>query len=456
MRLASLVAVATFLLHLSPALGDTWRPFQDKRAVSPSGRTYVVVRLQEEDESIRFELCLRRAGAPPMKPAVARDRFGLEKGRGGSIDRDPKDEVLARGTVSQIPYEVKVADEPAGFAVFEQWGGIGHEKAVIWVGKDGKPRFAKELDDLFDIECQDFMVSVSSIWWPEGFWIDEERRRIVTVAKGDHLREVSLEDGKVTTPKSEVLLRRFRVGLESERELALEVASRLLPEGAGPEARTLARDEGHPLGIRLRAALTARRAGVRESFATLFVKASTSERPLPVRGYAAKHLPEVLGDAAMPVLREMLRAETDFEVRDPAWRSLASFGRKAEDLLIEMLREKEAADLYRAAAASALFEIKSKKAVDDLLDAAATGGRDLCYPALIAAMNIGAPDLGPRLAKILEAGCEDDSTIAVWFRDHPQKDAIPALEKARERTEPDTYQREYIDTALAACRKLPR
>ena len=62
---------------------------------------------------------------------------------------------------------------------------------------------------------------------------------------------------------------------------------------------------------------------------------------------------------------------------------------------------------------------------------------------------------GPQLVTLLTAGSNDDGRIALYFQEHPRRDAVRALEAARSRhlNDEKTTTLEWIDEALARCRR---
>jgi hypothetical protein len=71
MKLRVILLAVLLTLIAAPVMADSWMPFQDKRVVSPTGKTYVVIR--QDDTGITWELWRRAEGAAPMKNATAED-----------------------------------------------------------------------------------------------------------------------------------------------------------------------------------------------------------------------------------------------------------------------------------------------------------------------------------------------------------------------------------------------
>ena len=453
MKTGFVLAAIMLSFLAAPAMADSWLPFQDQRVVSPTGRTYVVIRAR--DRGISWELYRRAEGAAPMTNATGDDAYGLRKGTGGPIDADPADSLVGKGEVGQLPLRVRVLDEPAAFVLFEKYGSVGGGDSLIYVdGKRGVV-FRRKLDQLFDADTRaEFRETVSSLWWHQGIAVDEEMKNILVVAAGDRLRRVGLAEGMVSTPEKEVLLRGFRRGPIAERELCLDAAVRLKPKGLHAEALAIAADEGEPVPLRLRAAVAVRRDGGNENFAPLFLKATEQGVDGEVRSYAVAHIAEVVGDDAMPMLRRLMRGEADHEVWHPAQMAFVSLKEKAVPTLTEMLLEEGESPDYRGGAAHALGKIGSPAAIDALLIATATAEDYVANAAVNAAIEIGAPDLDQRLAEILAKGSTQDGRIALYFEEHPSAVALEPLKKALARAEPGSSGQRRIENALKAVGAL--
>jgi hypothetical protein len=78
-------------------------------------------------------------------------------------------------------------------------------------------------------------------------------------------------------------------------------------KAATPIAMKTFHDGDEAMELRLRAAVVLSRAGNPVAAEPLFAAARAEDQPAEVRGYAVRHLPAVLGDGALPVLRELMR-----------------------------------------------------------------------------------------------------------------------------------------------------
>lgn len=420
---------------------DRWGPFLDRRVVSPSGMRYAVVRKQ--GRTATFELVRRREGAPPMTAAIASRR-----GRGASIDRDRGDTVLGTGVLPQLPMDVRVLED-GGLVAFEQYARLGYGDVVTWVDPDGKVRTRVRLQDLFDEPTiKGFRHSVSSIWWYRGWWVDEARQRAVVVAHDGHLREVSLSTGRVAIPDPSVVWGVVHAGTQEERELALELCAQLKPKSVLVRTLPLAKDVSEPMGVRLRAALAAQMAHAPDSFVELFLAAARDEKvDIATRRYAVAHLADVMGEKALPVLREMLRGRAS-KLWAAAQDALVALGEAAVPVLIAMVAETDQSEDYRGAAAHVLRRLETKAAAAALSKTVADESRYVANAACNALITIAPAGLAETLAKHLAAGTTQDARIASWFTGNRHPAAKAALKKAARRHAPGTYEARTIDKAM--------
>lgn len=357
-------------------LPDQWAPFSNQRVVSPSGRRYVVVRkkLTSKAIGIEFELCERRAGAPPINPAKT-SSLKYPRVKPVDISRDPKDRLLAKGFIGQMPLEVRVLDKPGGFILFEQYGRVGYGKAVTYVDGQGEIRFSHSVEDIYG-HYPNVLPTVSSIWWHSGFWIDEGRESVTVASRNDELREISLINGEVRTPTAIDLIRWFDHGTLQSRCLALDVgtrleASKLLTVAARAEG--LARDSSQALSIRLRAAVITHKAGRRIDFKPLVEDALTRGQAPDDLAYAIKQLNHVytVGDELEALRRalDLMNKRSLWQVSSACQEAFVNMGAPAVPALCEMLLERNQSGDFYSVVVSALQGIRSKRALPALEEA---------------------------------------------------------------------------------------
>lgn len=166
----------------------------EQRAVSPSGRRYVVVR-EAAGGGVTFELRERRAGVEPMAPA-RRDLFAAED----HIASDPADRLLARGGYGQRPREVIVPDDLPGCVMFENMGAFGRGTVAAWIDADGTQRFALDLRAIFG--DTPFVTPPGCTPWHEGHALDEARGVLLLLGQRGEVREIAIPSGVVATPST--------------------------------------------------------------------------------------------------------------------------------------------------------------------------------------------------------------------------------------------------------------
>jgi HEAT repeat protein len=215
---------------------------------------------------------------------------------------------------------------------------------------------------------------------------------------------------------------------------------------------TVAQDEKHPVAVRLRAAVASKKAGDDPRAGELFLAAIPRGQEESLREYAIAHLGEILGDKAIPHLRDAMRGKAD-EAWSAAKDALAGFGEDAVPVLVEMLKEEKESPDYRGGAAHALGDMgkAGAAAVPALLEAVSDKVEYVANAAVNAAVAIGAPDLEERLAEILLKGSTQDSRLAGYFEDHPSDAAVKALVAALGRTKAATYERRRVLESLRKC-----
>jgi len=438
------------LVTLAPLSAQGFWDFEDRRVVSPSGRRYVVLRNPGVD-GVTFEFCECAAGKAPMTPWMCES--GLF-GRRVDVSRDPADHLLAHGRLEHLPYEVIVPDRLPGFLLFEEFENFGRGKVVTWMGIDGNERFALDLRAIFGGAELGSSCMPEGTYWCQAHAFDDKHAVLLLVANSGEVREVAVADGAVATPDARRLADFANSGSESIRALALDVfAGR--PAAASKEVLPIAagvfHDRSEPMALRLRAAVALHRAGLRVHAAELFAAARAEDHPEAVRRYAVRHLVTVLGEAAIPVLRESMRGPAG-----PTWgnayQALAEIGEPAVPTLLAMIEERDESEDYRAGALHALAAIRSPSARHGLLRAARADDRWVADAALGAVIATGGPDVARDLITLLAEAPAHTARIALHLTEHPDRAAAPALEAALQRVA-DGYERKWVQEAIDACRR---
>ena len=243
----------------SPASADTYLPFQDFRAIDPSGRYYLVVKKDGGPANpgsgtpVRFAIAERKAGSPPVAPA--------EDGEGDffrTVVANPEvtvregDTVLGRGRLKRCPDEILISSSGLGFVGLDvrgyNYGDLRSGNALVIVSNDGTVRHGKDLIDLFtEREVARFVHTAGGVHWCGGGWIDEARKRVVVLGSGMGsrmqpiprlFRVVSLETGAVREGSANLVLDALFEIKPAPPDVVLDLAAelRLGASAAGPRA----------------------------------------------------------------------------------------------------------------------------------------------------------------------------------------------------------------------------
>ncbi len=326
---------ALFLLGVSaPALADEWMEYRPLQVADPTG--------------------LYTVQTEPLAHAVPGGTgFSFRKG----------ETVLAKGWLPSAPLEIRVSPEGRGFAAFEEYGGIGHGASLMWVdAKDGKVS-SKGLHQIFSPEeIAGFCHTVSSIHYFRDAWIDDKAGCIVLVAAGPLLKVIDLGTGEVKPGGAGEVKR--AMGIPSARVIAMDLAGEMSIDLGVKALESILKDAGSPLALRLRAAALL---GPSSKDAQALFRRSAGPEGVSREDRIAvlTRLPAVLGEEAIPLLREALKNK-DSGVWDAAQRGFAALGEKAIPVLLEILVEKGGSNDYRGGAAHALGYLGSPKALEGL------------------------------------------------------------------------------------------
>ena len=409
--------------------------------------------VRKDGQGIRFELCERKQGVRVLGPDRPEQSAVATPHRQAApvFGRDPSDTLLAQGKYAQLPLEVIVPDRLDGFLLYEQYGGIGRGKSIVWIDGKGKPALALALGDLFAELPRGTTQSVSSTRWGRGCFVDERAASIVAVAVDDSFREIAIADGSVTTPSPEQVAAWCGHGAEDARALVLDVVARgdaQLLRTVSAVAMEIFHSEAQPMALRLRAAIVLKAVGTPVACEPLFVKSRT-RGPWRVRCYAVRHLVDALGPKAVPDLIEMMCSEKT-SLWGEAWQALVSAGPVAAPALMALFADRGRSTMGRSGAASALARIGTRAAVPSLLDGVVDPDESLANAACNAAIAIAGVDCRDRLISHLLAGTSQDGRIALFLQRHPTRAALPAIEAACAR-EQDATEKQWLALARIAC-----
>ncbi len=439
-------ALALLAVVAAGALADSWRPFGRQRTSDANGEYYVVIDGSYSDGS--FVYARRAEGATRVE--AERDRNNSDAHKAGRLR--PGDAVLARGQLRQLPLHVHVSSRGNGFVCIEKYGNVGYGKSVVIVSPKGEIHHELKLSDLFDTATiETFQASVSSIWWHDASWIDEESEAVV-LSSGKLLRVVSMKNGSVRNGTHDDVRKAIDHDDPAVVNSAIDIAAKLGVKGLDSVYGALVLDASRPLGARLRAGATFGTPS--DVVKDLFRDAA--ERPLrngvtkEDRAFALERLGDVLGEDALPILRDAMRGEAGDGWHN-AQTGLARMGTAAVPTLIAILGDEGTSD-YRGGAAHVLRKMApgvARPALDALLDTISDPAKYVANAAANAAISIDNEGIAGRLAEILAKGSTQDGRIANYFEGVRHEHAIPALEKALPRHNKDSYVAGRIHEALA-------
>ena len=303
------LAVLTLLLVVGTATADSWEPYGPRRVVSPSGKYYAVAYVpQRHGPSIpwlvRLRLYERREGFAALPAVVAGwDARYAKPHERRSVEADPGDKLIADATLKAKPYEMFVLDSEPAVVFYESYGRVGRKTTLALLRADGKLKWELALNDLFsDEKIRGFKRSVSSIWWAQGWWVDEVRGRVLVCSKNGDLRSIALADGAVTRLDPEALARTLDTGTVDDKAAVLELAAGVWFDGLAERARALAQDETAPPALRLRAAVAVYRAKKEALLRPRFLYHAIMAKDIALRAYALGHAGHMCGAEAMPAL----------------------------------------------------------------------------------------------------------------------------------------------------------
>lgn len=411
-------AALFWIVALRPGCAFAADPFafQDLQAASPAGRYLVIVRADRS-----FEVYER---ADAGRSIGAQSRPG------------PGDRFLRKGVLPQLPRILFVGDD-GGFVAFENeaHGPHGYRFAqgfaVVVIGPDGVERGRARLNELFGAKIRKRFVHGI---WQRACWIDERRRAFLVLAEDGSLRAVSLENGAISAPSPLVLIDQAFFGEDLRtREFALDAVVGLGRGDFAPFYEAMVRTASFPVSLRLRAAMGSASLCADPQVRRLFRECSCAASEPNVQLYSLWCLPEILGEEALPFLREALKAHPS--MGRSAQPTLERLGLPAVPLLCSMVADRSQSVEYRTGAAAALAKIGSPTATAALLHAV-PDFRDVYFfggYVLNDAIRCGGPELRPGLVRLLQEGVAQDDQIADYFAEHPGPDMVPALTAAIER-----------------------
>jgi hypothetical protein len=405
--------IRCLLLVAAVAAADSWIAFGEREWKSPDGGHRLVAR---EDGSFAFF-----AGERP----------------------------LAKGKLVQLPLEVHVLSDGSGAVLFEKYGEVGRGATLAFLAADGALRFKLKLEEAIPGGSAGAQRSVSSIWWSRGWWVDEPRGKAVLVARNGVVSEVDLATGRNEKPPKAAVFHGFE--LAWARDLALEVAVELKPEGLLAAAALLVADPDLSATTRLRAAVAVERAKGPPVPFEIWDAALEDSVPEADRKSAIAFAGRYVADLAL-LEEAALR-------KDVAREAVTALGeRGAVKSLAGLLTHGSLDREMRAHVAQTLGRLSAEGVLEAIDKEMEDAEPEQAGALLSAAIATGAPDLAARLQhhesvllRVLDKQAGDLTWLADYFKGRPTSEAVKPLLKALAIHRADAALRPKLTGALKAC-----
>jgi hypothetical protein len=357
------------------AFADSYLPMPNRLIPDPTGRIYVVQTRRGGDVQalpwgpVELTIAQRLAGTPPV--IASRSKITEVMGKGYFIQSFPGqeiavrkgDRILGRVRIDIPPGAVLVSSTGLGVVLLDIYGGnytffSRDDPALTIITLEGKILYRKTLQSLFTTEqiATFYRTGSNTAFWLQAAWIDEDRLEIVVVGRSgvekihDPIVVVKFNTGEARPGGRDEIVRAFQTMNAGAVGYALELAERWrITETIGPYIPKIFANPTLPVTARLRAAVYLGARG--NERAAQFVKEmaiesseklpqhpdvddAENERLFEIYSFAVNHLPDVLGEKALPVLREVSRKSGHGYLALDAYCRL---GKIAERQLIEML-----------------------------------------------------------------------------------------------------------------------
>lgn len=461
---------------------DSWLPFKDQRVISASGRYYAVLRGDHGAQPLRFEFVRRREGVPPIEAAAsdgwleAVAKTPKDKARAAAelakVARDPADELLASGTMPQVPLDFELlelddADAPLGLLLFDRHGSVGRAQILSYCDARGRVAWSHDLVALFGGVPAGSSFSVSSTWWNSAWGYDRETGKAWLLANSHELRLVDIATGEITTPTEDVV-----AGLASrvDSEHCDKILHALLnTEGVQHRAlaepmEKLAQATRLPQRTRLKAAVLATRGGCAIKYVEAMFRFAAREAAIEDARFAGLYLAEICGDsdAALPDLIALLcRDRIDAQTRN--WSGIRyeqEFEKAGERGINALRRLSENPDVPgRAVLNASILLWRSghadfSKRLGELLQ------RERLANTILNTMIACDPEgMHEFLVQVAQRGATGDPVrLAMYFRKHPDRRVTASLQSALDSMKDgdasgkNHFERTRLRLAIDACR----
>ena len=443
------VAGGCLALVCAAARADSWSPYEPSLDVAENEKHFLVLGPYDyETHRTAFAFHARGVGTKP--PRVVES----ERTEEASVVVDPGDRLLRKGTLEQTPLGAWMLSATPRAVLFEEYGSIGSGTTLALLGSDGKVKWRHALAD-FKFDMKKFRRSTSSIWWYDGWWVDEARGRIVIAAKGRQVREVELETGKIHDVGESVLLDALNSSSIRVRRsvLALCHLADEKPKGWVKRVVAFRDDTRQPIALRLEAAWAVRAEVDDPGSLALYRKAKERLADQEVRECFLWYAPSSFAaEDSVALLAALLRAHPDWRARDVA-ATIAGLGGPGIDELDEIACDDKLSSQLRLAALFGLGNSRSEYGSAAFAFAVRDTNEKFVAAALKQLDGQVIPPLDRALAKSLFHAGAGDAAIAKYLGEHPSESSIAGLEAAAKRAKPDSDAHAAIAAALKNCRK---
>ncbi|MHC4953522.1 MAG: hypothetical protein ACYTGZ_06500 [Planctomycetota bacterium] len=444
------------LLSLFVAAGlvraDSWSPYGERLEVAENGKRYIVLGPYDYEKHTTAFLIYERKADTKAPRVIENERTDENK-----VAVDPGDRLIKKGALKQQPLDAWMLSATPRAVLFEEYANVGGDTTLSLLQSDGKVKWRHSLD-AFKLDAKKFRQSTSSLWWYEGWWVDEARGRIVLVAKGRQYREVELDTGKIHEAKEAVVLDALKSPSARVRRAMLRMCWRADEKPRGWVKRVLALrdDKSEPVPIRLEAAWAVSGQVEDEEMLAIFKAAKMHLSDEDVRMAFLHWAPDMFAEEdSAELLVALLLAHPDWRPKNVAG-MIGSLGGAGIEALDEIASDDELSRKQRLAALFGLGNSRSEHGAAAFAFAARAADDKLVEDSLAWFEGQIIPPLERALAKALRHPGAGDAAIAKYLGDHARRDYVEGLEAALKRAKPDSKAHAAIKAALEKCRKQDR
>ncbi|MDH3590245.1 MAG: HEAT repeat domain-containing protein [Planctomycetota bacterium] len=418
------------VLLCAAASGESWAPYTHQKHVAP-------------DDGAHFETA--RASAITWK----------------FVKRGQPNQTLAKGSFSQLPFAIHVRNGVRGVVLFEHYGAPGVGITLAYLKPDGTFAFRLKRSDILTKKDVDKGVSFGGNFWWQGWWVDEERNRVVLLTRDKKLKLVDLKTGKVTNGVYEDELLRAATAIPWASATAFGLI-RTTPSARALDALgAFVKSDRAPAIARLRAAVILherkRRQITREDFDRAAAQPRLTKTDWSFVCVEAQHLPE---EDAVDLL-EALAANDEFETaRLAVWGLMALGTKPAGAAVVRLISHGDVSVAVRKEAARAAGQMKPETVLERILRDLGDVEHDLVAAGrlLEAAFALDPAGLSKRvkkhrstLVKVLGQGGGPTDWLIAFFAENPTTEAVKPLLRTLQRHRNDPRRRQLTIIALRQC-----